>query len=167
MLLETRSITKSALLYGATWIVNAIVIAAILLVILLGTFFVQKRGAIKKHLCYLGLLVTLIVGYFVPINFVLDHPIFIRLTFSVIWIGLPLFFASLIFSDSFKNVNNTSAVFGANLLGVVVGGVLEYSSMMYGLNFLYLLAALVYLFAMLADPIFNLNRMKVKSPQPV
>lgn len=167
MLLETRSITKSALLFGATWIVNAVVIASILIVILLGNLLIQKRQSIGKGLCYAGLLGSLLLGYLVPIDFILAYPIIIRFVLSVLWIGLPIFFASLIFSHSFRTVKNTSAAFGTNLLGVVIGGVLEYSSMMYGLNFLYLLAAVVYLFAMLADPVLNLKCLKLKQLEPV
>jgi hypothetical protein len=166
MLLETRSITKSALLFGATWIVNAIVIACILIVILLGNLLIQRNPNIKKGLCYAGLLGSLILGYLVRIDFILSYPVVIRLVLSVIWIGLPIFFASFIFSHSFRLVKNTSSAFGANLLGVVIGGVLEYSSMMFGLNFLYLLAAVVYAFAMLADPVFNL-RLSFKQTEAV
>ena len=151
MLLETRSITKAALYFGSTWIVTAIVIASILLVISLGNLLLLKGVRIDKTLCYLALLGSLLFAYFVPIEPPLAYAFWLRVAWSVIWIGAPIFFAALIFSASFSRVVDTAGAFGVNLLGVVVGGALEYSSMVYGLDFLYLVAALIYALVWLTD----------------
>jgi len=148
MLLETRSITSIALFFGSTWIVNAIVIGSILVVVFIGNALIMFNRGINKNLCFLGLFAALALGYFVPVQFILEFPYLLRLLFTAVWFGMPILFASLIFSHSFRNVQNTATAFGANLLGVVVGGVLEYSSMVFGLNSLYLLAILLYAFAM-------------------
>jgi spermidine synthase len=151
MLLETRSITKAALLFGSTWIVNAIVIASILLVISLGNLLLLTGVRIGKIPCYVALLGSLFLGYLVPIAPALGYGFWPRVAWSVVWIGTPIFFAALIFSASFRRVEDASGAFGVNLLGVVVGGALEYSSMVYGLDFLYLVAALIYLLVWLTD----------------
>jgi len=57
---------------------------------------------------------------------------------------LPILFASVIFSFHFKSAKHASAMFGINLMGAVLGGFLEYGSMVTGLNSLYLIAALFY-----------------------
>jgi hypothetical protein len=74
-----------------------------------------------------------------------------RVLVTGLLIGVPIFFASLIFSYSFRKAQDTATAFGFNLLGIVIGGVLEYSSMIYGLSFLYLIAIVIYALAMLTD----------------
>ena len=150
MLLETRSITSIALFFGSTWVVNAIIIGAILVVIFIGNALILYNIRIPIKLCYLGLFITLALGYLVSPHFLLGYPFSLRVLLTAIWFGMPIFFASLIFSLFFRNVRNTASAFGTNLLGVVVGGVFEYSSMILGLNSLYLLAILLYAFAMLS-----------------
>jgi hypothetical protein len=54
----------------------------------------------------------------------------------------------LIFSHCFRDVSDTASAFGANLLGVVIGGAVEYSSMVWGLNSLYLTTAAMYVAAL-------------------
>lgn len=151
MLLETRSLTKAAVLFGATWAVNAVVIGSILAVIFLANLMRLKRIRVHPWTCYPLLLGSLVAGYFLPLEFVLNFELGARIVLAGLWIGFPIFFAGLIFSSSFSGAGDVSEAFAANLLGVVVGGVLEYASMVYGLNFLYLLAAVIYLFALLTD----------------
>jgi SAM-dependent methyltransferase len=151
MLLETRSLTKSALLFGSTWFVNAIVIAAILLMIFCANALVLRFGHWSRKINYAGLAACLLIGYLVPLNFILDFSFVPRVIVAGLWLGSAIFFAGLIFSSSFRKAERASSAFGANLLGVVLGGCLEYTSMCYGLNFLYLLALAIYLLAYLTD----------------
>jgi len=44
-------------------------------------------------------------------------------------VALPIFFAGLVFSSSFKRTAQPSAAFGANLVGAMVGGFAEYLGM--------------------------------------
>ncbi len=148
MLLETRSITSIALFFGSTWAVNAIVIGSILVLISIGNALILFKFGIPRWLCYIGLFTTLAVGYFITPHFLLEFPYTIRVLLAAIWFGMPIFFASLIFSYSFRDVRDTATAFGANLLGIVIGGVFEYSSMIFGLNSLYLLAIFLYACAM-------------------
>jgi hypothetical protein len=157
MLLETRSITQSALLFGATWLVNAIVIGTILAVVWIGNLVVSLGVAPRKNLCWLMLFATLSAGYLLRTEFILQFPTAPRLVLAAIWIGAPIFFASLIFSYSFRDVPNAASAFGANLLGVVVGGALEYSSMAWGLNSLYITTAVLYALGFAADT-YSRNR---------
>jgi SAM-dependent methyltransferase len=154
MLLETRAITQFALLFGSTWFVSAIVIASILLVIFAGNRWLQRRGGVTatvKRAIYTGLLASLFVLYFLPIDAILPFNLGLRIGAAAIVIGVPLFCASLLFSDSFRRAPDGAAAFGANLVGVVLGGALEYSSMQFGLRALYLGAAALYSLAWLAE----------------
>lgn len=158
MLLETRSITQSALLFGATWIVNAVVIGTILGVVFVGNAIVMRGLAPPPAVCWIGLFAALFAGYAINPAFILEYTLFARLSFAAVWIGAPIFFASLIFSDAFRDVTDTAAAFGANLLGVVVGGALEYTSMMWGLNSLYLTTMALYLLALVAGRLAGRSR---------
>jgi len=151
MLLETRSITKSAVLFGSTWMVNAVMIGSILGVVFLANLLIWKfKWKIKTNLCYLFLFGGLLLGYFISVDFILQYDWVLRILFAGLWFSFPIFFASIIFSRAFKNVQQPHNAFGANLLGIAVGGVLEYSSMILGLQALYLLALLIYLGAMIS-----------------
>jgi spermidine synthase len=151
MLLETRAITKIALFFGSTWLVNGIAIGSILAVISIGNLLILGKLRIPLRLCYLGLFTSLAIGYFLPPDFILNLPFLLRILMAGFWFGLPIFFASLVFSYSFRNAENTAIAFGTNLLGIVLGGIFEYGSMVLGLNALYLFAMSLYACAMLFD----------------
>ena len=152
MLLETRSITKSAVLFGSTWIVNAVMIGSILGVVFLANLLIWKlKWKIETNLCYLFLFGGLLLGYFISVDFILEYGRVLRILLVGLWLSFPIFFASIIFSRAFKNVQQPHSAFGANLLGIAVGGALEYSSMILGLQALYLLALLIYLGAMVSS----------------
>ncbi len=114
MLLETRSITSIALFFGSTWVVNAIVIGSILVVILMGNLLILCNLKISIKFFYLGLFASLALGYLMQPYFILEFPYILRVLVSSIWFGMPLFFASLIFSHSFRNVSDTATAFGTN-----------------------------------------------------
>jgi len=112
---------------------------------------VLRFGHWSRKINYAGLAACLLIGYLVPLNFILDFSFVPRVIVAGLWLGSAIFFAGLIFSSSFRKAERASSAFGANLLGVVLGGCLEYTSMCYGLNFLYLLALAIYLLAYLTD----------------
>jgi hypothetical protein len=68
-----------------------------------------------------------------------------RLLWVLVFVPLPIFFAGLIFSTTFREAENASASFGANLLGATVGGFLEYSGMAIGFQNLSLIVIAAYL----------------------
>ena len=65
--------------------------------------------------------------------------------FSLVVIPLPIFFAGLIFSSTFRESQDPSFSFGSNLLGAMVGGFVEYLGMITGTKALLLLVLLFYL----------------------
>jgi hypothetical protein len=144
MLLETRSVTQMALLFGSTWNVNAIVFAAILATILLANFLVQTDRSPGLRLAYAALLPTLGAGYLFPFGALLHLSLVPRLAMAAVVIGLPILWASFIFSTSFRKETSVDRAFGSNLLGIVFGGCLEYASNLWGLNALFLIAAVIY-----------------------
>jgi len=145
MLLETRSITQMALVFGSTWHINAIVVAAVLLTIFVANALVRKGRGISSKASYLWLLSTLALGYFFPFEALLQFGLAVRLGIAGLVVGLPILWAAFIFSNSFRQATKVGTAFGSNLLGVVVGGALEYTSNIWGLDVLYVVAAVVYL----------------------
>ena len=148
MLLETRSITQMALLFGSTWNVNTVVFVSILLAILITNQLVVNGLAPPQKVSYGLLFLSLIGGYWFPFESLLPFEFPARLLASALIVGIPVGFASLIFTTSFKEEKNLSYVFGSNLLGVVFGGALEYASNIGGLNKLYMLALVIYVLSL-------------------
>jgi len=68
LLLETQIVSRMALLFGTTWFVNAIVIAAILVLILVGNLVAHFRPTITHRLLYLGIAISILVSYFTPLG---------------------------------------------------------------------------------------------------
>jgi SAM-dependent methyltransferase len=149
MLLETRSITQMALLFGSTWNVNTVVFVSILLAILITNQLVVNGLAPPRKVSYGLLFLSLIAGFWFPFESLLPFEFPTRLLASALIVGIPVGLASLIFSTSLREEKNLSHVFGSNLLGVVFGGALEYASNIGGLNKLYVVALAIYVLSLL------------------
>jgi hypothetical protein len=63
---------------------------------------------------------------------------------TMIFTGLPILFAAGLFASCFQDETESAVALGWNLLGAVVGGLLEYSSMFLGIKTLYLIALCLY-----------------------
>jgi hypothetical protein len=81
---------------------------------------------------------------FVPYSLLDVLPPTARVLASATLAGLPVFFSGLIFSCSFRDVTEPAQGLGINLLGAVLGGVLENLVMIGGTPILGLLAVLLY-----------------------
>jgi hypothetical protein len=60
---------------------------------------------------------------------------------------VPVFLANLIFSQRFRDVGASTVAFGANLLGAMLGGVLEYGAIVVGYRNLLVVVAMLYALA--------------------
>jgi multisubunit Na+/H+ antiporter MnhF subunit len=98
----------------------------------------------------LGVALALLVTWAVPTAALLQVDAVVRLLFSVAFVGIPVFFASLCFVSVFRGRADSSSAFGWNLLGAVAGGLLELVAMAVGFKALHLVALLAYLLAFLA-----------------
>jgi len=152
MLLETKSITEMGLVFGATWFVNAVVISSIMLIILVANLLLLKYEKFDKiYLMYILLAITLAAAYLFPVSKLNINNFYLKLLASVVFISLPICFASFIFGMNFKKSGgNTTIYLAANMLGAVFGGIVEYSSMIYGLKAMHIFAFAMYFIAMLA-----------------
>jgi SAM-dependent methyltransferase len=153
LLLETRSVTAFALLFGTTWVVNAVVFAGVLLVVLLAVEVTRRWSRPPPlRLVYAMLLGSLLLGALVPPSALLGLPVVPRGLVAVVLAFLPIFFANLVFARRFTETPDATAAFAANLLGAMVGGCLEYTSLIVGYQALLVLAAVLYAGAFLLLP---------------
>jgi hypothetical protein len=143
MLLETKGVTELSLLFGSTWIVNAVVIAAFLVMGLLANTFIMFRP-VSRGIAYGALFTILAAGMFIPYSLFGVLPPLEKVLGAAALAGLPVFFSGLIFSRSFRDVAHPAQGLGINLLGAVVGGALENLVMVGGTPVLGLLAFLLY-----------------------
>lgn len=146
--------TGFALLFGTTWVVNALVFAGVLLSVLAAVETSRRLGASLPRLpvLYAGLAAALALAWAVPTTALLSLPTVPRLAAAVSLAFAPIFFANLVFSSRLAATAESTSAFGANLLGAVVGGVLEYAALVTGYQALLVLAGGLYLAAFLLTP---------------
>jgi len=151
MLLETKVMAKIALLVGTTWVVNSVVIGAVLLMILLANFTVTKATKISLPLAFGGIILALVFDWLFRIGSrpLATHPL-VNLLISLFLLVIPIFFAAIAFAEVLKGRGAASKALGYNLFGAMVGGMFEYSSTIWGINSLNLLCIGAYLSAAIA-----------------
>ena len=163
LLVETKSVTEMSLLFGSTWTVNLMVFASILLVVFIANQVVSRRTPARIEPLFAGLFVALAIAWITPARALLGFGVTVQWMIGGLLVALPIFFASLIFSTLLSRRADGTRALAWNLLGAIVGGVLEYSSMLLGIKALYLIAALLYLGALLLSR-YTLKRNSITSP---
>lgn len=142
MLVETKAITELGLSFGNTWYVVGITIISVLIMAFLANLLAGKVDRRILLPAFAGLLATIVVGYLVATGY-----------FAHEWLGKlgkvallisPLFFSGLIFSTLIKEEPDVSGAMAYNLMGAMIGGMLEYNSMQFGFAALYLIGLALY-----------------------
>jgi SAM-dependent methyltransferase len=159
MLLETTGVVRLALLFGSTWAVNSMVLFAILVLILLSNLWVWAVKPQTLWPYYSLLIVSLLVNTHVPMSSLLAWPGPAKILVSCAVIFVPIFFAGVVFATAFRDSHQPDADFGANIGGVILGGLSEYWSLMVGFNSLLFLAIAFYLLSVVFKPRLWLLRM--------
>jgi len=144
LLIEFKSITELALLFGTTWLVNALAISGVLLMALLANLLTLQVPRIRLGLVYSLLFLSLAASYLIPLEWFITLAPALRAIVGTIFLSLPMFFAGLIFSESLRRAGETARPLASNLSGSFAGGVLEYGSLLWGVKSLYLIAIVVY-----------------------
>ena len=126
---------------------NSLVFAAILLSVY-GAVEVARRVRLPRpSVLYLGLAASLVLAYLVEPDRLLALDPVARFAAAGAISFTPVLLANLIFAQRFKDVGSSTVAFAANLLGAMVGGVLEYGAIMVGYRNLLVVVALLYGFA--------------------
>lgn len=149
MLLEVKSLTTFSLLFGTTWLVNSLVMFAILSSVLLAVL-VNRRLKIRRITpFYLLLLAALLLNLLLPPEALLLTNPLLRYMLASALAFAPVFLANIIFTNSFRDSETADIAFASNLLGMLIGGSMEYFSMLVGYRLLLIPVMIFYTCALL------------------
>ena len=144
LLLEVQIISKMALLFGTTWNVNSIVISGLLLLIVVANFVVSAMPRFSREIAYVGLWISIGISYLIPMRFYFFDSVWLKALAATLVLCLPVFFAGIIFIQSFSKSGFSGEALGSNLMGAITGGLLESLSYWTGLKSLVIFAACFY-----------------------
>jgi hypothetical protein len=149
MLLETRSLVSFSLLFGTTWLVNAMAFFAILASVLVAILVNARLKVRRSRPLYVLLFAALAIAFVLPPEQLLIDPVWLRYLLAAVVAFAPVFLANLIFTFSFRDTKIADMAFASNLIGAMLGGVIEYLAMVTGYRFLLIIVAVLYLGAWL------------------
>ena len=144
MLIETKAVVHMALLFGSTWMVNTVVFFAVLCTILMANLFVLKWRPTQLWPYYAAIMVALLANVLIPLHAFLGMNTVAQATLSSTLVFAPVVFAGVIFATAFSRTKEADRAFGANIAGAMMGGLVEYSSMLLGFSKLMLVAMALY-----------------------
>lgn len=143
LLVETRTIAQLGLVFGSTWRVSALTIGVILTLILAANFVIERKGPFRRTPLYCALAAALLANAFVPARELLGGGA-VSAWLLAGFLLLPLFFAGLIFASTIRERDALAPALASNLIGSVLGGLLENLVMIVGFPALSLVALVVY-----------------------
>jgi hypothetical protein len=152
MLLETQNISKACVALGSTWWVTAVIISGVLVMVLLANLIAARFPRLPTAAVY-----TLLLGACATL-FVVDISTFTVLPFwpRAIAVGLfstiPLAFSGILFVRALVAAERKDRAFGANLLGSLVGGLLQAVTFLTGVKALLAIVTVLYLLALVTRP---------------
>ena len=152
LLLETKNVASYALLFGTTWLVNALVFAGVLVVVLAAVETTRRLRTPPLRVVFIAIAASLALAWLVQPSLLLGLPFLPRLVLASVIAFLPIYLANVAFAKRFAASSDSQSAFAVNLLGAIVGGCLEYSALLLGYNNLLLVAGALYLAAFLLVP---------------
>jgi SAM-dependent methyltransferase len=145
LLLEVRNITALALVFGSTWLVTSLTVAAVLVMALIANGLVAAGfGARHRAMVWVALFASIAcsllwsrVG-----NSAADPQL--RAFVTTLVVSATFVFSGLVFARSFSRTKLPGAALGLNVLGSVVGGLTEFASLSIGIEGLSVIALVIY-----------------------
>jgi SAM-dependent methyltransferase len=152
LLLETKNIATFAMLFGTTWIVNAMVFAGVLLVVLAAVETTRRFRTPRLPVVFAMIAASLALAYAVRPEWLLGLSFGPRLVTAVLLAFIPIYLANIAFAKRFAASADSQSAFAINLLGAIVGGCLEYAALLTGYANLLVVVGALYLLAFLLKP---------------
>lgn len=153
MLLEVQNISKASVVLGNTWDVNAVIVSGVLTMILLANLLAQRFPKIPLQVVYFCLIGTCLSLYLVD----LSRFAFLPYATKALVVGslttVPMLFSGIIFIRSFALAAGKDQALGANLIGALVGALLQSITFITGIKALLLIVAGLYLLSLLSLPV--------------
>ncbi|HXC51721.1 MAG TPA: methyltransferase domain-containing protein [Candidatus Limnocylindrales bacterium] len=144
LLLEVQNISKASVVLGNTWDVNAVIISAVLVMVLLANALAPRLLRIPTAAIYVVLLATIGGLWFVDLAVFAFLPYLTKAVLVGVLTTLPMLFSGLIFARSFTAADGKDKALGANLLGSLAGALLQSVSFLIGLRSLLVLVGVLY-----------------------
>jgi SAM-dependent methyltransferase len=152
MLLEVQNVSKAAVVLGNTWVVNAVIISGVMVMILLANLIAARFPRLPMTPVY-GLLVASCLGlYLLDLSTFAFLPYATKAALVGLLTSLPMLFSGIVFVRSFAAAERKDSALGANLIGALVGGLLQTVTFVTGIKALLLIVAALYLAAVLTRP---------------
>jgi hypothetical protein len=101
---------------------------------------------------YMLLVIALLVNVYVPMSDFLNLSRVARIVASCAVVFVPVFFAGVIFAAAFRDSLQPDRDFGSNIGGVILGGLSENLSLMFGFNHMLLVAITFYVLSAMLGP---------------
>lgn len=152
LLLETKNVATFALLFGTTWLVNALVFAGVLVIVLAAVETTRRFRTPSLAIVFASILAALAVAYVVSPSWLLSLPFVPRLLLAVLIAFLPIYLANIAFAKRFAESGDSREAFAINILGAIVGGCLEYAALLTGYANLLVIVGALYLVAFVLKP---------------
>jgi hypothetical protein len=144
LLVETKNLSQLSLLFGATWITNAVVFSSIFVMAIAANLIVTRWATPRLPLLFVLLWAALLLSYFAPFSELTQLAPLARGVIGGAVTALPVLFSSLIFAKMFQQTGDAANALGSNILGGLFGGALEALSIFIGIKAMALLAIAVY-----------------------
>jgi hypothetical protein len=152
LLLEVQNISKASVVLGNTWEVNAVIVSGVLAMILLANLAAYKFPKFPLSIVYTVLISTCLSLYLVDLSRFSFLPYATKAILTGGLTTLPMFFSGIIFIRSFAMVAHKDEALGANLIGALVGALLQSVTFLIGIKALLLIVAGLYFCSLLTKP---------------
>jgi hypothetical protein len=152
LLLEVQNISKASVILGNTWQTNAVIVSGVLVMALLANWIAHGFPKVPLGAVYAALIGISLALYFID----LARFAFLPYALKAIVVGglttLPMLFSGIIFIRSFARVDGKDEALGANMVGSLVGALIQSVTFVTGIKALLLIVAGLYFLAMLTRP---------------
>jgi hypothetical protein len=152
LLLEVQNISKASVALGNTWNVNAVIISGVLCMVLLANAIAPRVSPVPTPVLYALLLATVAGLYFLDLASLAFLPYAPKAALVGLLTTLPMLWSGIIFARSFAAIERRDVALGANLLGSLLGALLQSASFLLGVRALLVIVAVFYALSALVVP---------------
>jgi spermidine synthase len=152
LLLEVQNVSKASAVLGNTWQVNAVIVSGVLSMSLLANLLAQMLPRLPLVPVYVVLLGTCLGLYCVDLARFAFLPFAAKALIVGALTNIPALLSGIIFIRSLAIVPRKDLALGANMIGSMVGALLQSVAFVSGIRALLLLVAGLYALSFVARP---------------